>query len=111
MKAIVYERYGPPDVLELREVDKPVVGDDQVLVRVHATSVNPVDWHTMTGTPYMVRMMAGLLKPKSEFLGVDFAGKVESAETSRSFNRATRFSAREMGRSPTMSLFAKSAEW
>jgi NADPH:quinone reductase-like Zn-dependent oxidoreductase len=46
MKAIVNERYGSPDVLELREVDKPVVGDDQVLVRVHATSVNPVDWHT-----------------------------------------------------------------
>jgi len=78
MKAIVYERYGPPDVLELREVDKPVVGDDQLLVRVHATSVNPVDWHTMTGAPYMVRMMAGVLKPKSEFLGVDFAGTVEA---------------------------------
>ncbi len=78
MKAIVHERYGPPDVLELREVDKPVVGDDEVLVRVHATSVNPVDWHTMTGTPYLVRMMAGLLKPKSEFLGVDFAGTVEA---------------------------------
>ncbi len=78
MKAIVYERYGPPDVLELREVDKPVVGDDDVLVRVHASSVNPVDWHTMTGTPYLVRMMAGLLKPKSEFLGVDFAGTVEA---------------------------------
>jgi NADPH:quinone reductase-like Zn-dependent oxidoreductase len=78
LKSIVHEKYGPPDVLELREVDKPEVGDDQVLVRVHATSVNPVDWHTMTGTPYMVRMMAGLLKPKSEFLGVDFAGTVEA---------------------------------
>jgi len=78
MKAIVHERYGPPEVLELREVDKPVVRDDEVLVRVHATSVNPVDWHTMTGTPYLVRMMAGLLKPKSEFLGVDFAGTVEA---------------------------------
>jgi len=78
MKAIVYERYGPPDVLELREIDRPVVTDDGVLVRVHATSVNPVDWHTMTGTPYLVRMMAGLLKPKSEFLGVDFAGTVEA---------------------------------
>ena len=78
MKAIVRERYGPPDVLELREVDKPVVEDDQVLVRVHATSVNPVDWHTMTGTPYMVHLMVGLLKPKTEFLGVDFAGTVEA---------------------------------
>jgi NADPH:quinone reductase-like Zn-dependent oxidoreductase len=78
MKAIVYERYGLPDVLELREVDKPAVGDDDILVRVRASSVNPVDWHTMTGTPYLVRMMAGLLKPKSEFLGVDFAGTVEA---------------------------------
>ena len=78
MKAIVHERYGPPDVLELREVDKPVVGDDEVLVRVHATSVNPVDWHTVTGTPYLVRMMAGLLEPKSELLGIDFAGTVEA---------------------------------
>src|SRR5436190_2124979 len=78
MKAIVYESYGSPDVLELREVDKPVVGDDQVLVRVHATSVNPVDWHTMTGAPYMVRMMAGMLRPKRTFLGVDFAGTVEA---------------------------------
>jgi NADPH:quinone reductase-like Zn-dependent oxidoreductase len=83
LKAIIHERYGPPDFLELREVDKPVVGDDQVLVRVRATSVNPVDWHTMTGTPYMVRMMAGLLKPKSEFLGVDFAGTVEAVGRGR----------------------------
>jgi NADPH:quinone reductase-like Zn-dependent oxidoreductase len=78
MKALVYERYGPPDVLELREVDKPVVGDDEVLVRVHATSVNPVDWHTMTGTPYLVRLESGLRKPKREVLGVDFAGTVEA---------------------------------
>ena len=78
MKALVYERYGPPDVLELREVDKPVVGDDAVLVRVHATSVNPVDWHTMTGTPYLVRLESGLRKPKREVLGVDFAGTVEA---------------------------------
>jgi len=78
MKALVYERYGPPDVLELREVDKPVVGDDEVLVRVHATSVNPVDWHTMTGTPYLVRLESGLRKPKREVLGVDFAGAVEA---------------------------------
>jgi len=78
MKALVYERYGPPDVFELREVDKPVVGDDEVLVRVHATSVNPVDWHTMTGTPYLVRLESGLRKPKREVLGVDFAGTVEA---------------------------------
>ena len=78
MKAIVYEKYGSPDVLEVREIDKPVVTDDGVLVRVHAASVNPVDWHIMTGTPYLVRLQAGLRKPKSEALGVDFAGTVEA---------------------------------
>jgi NADPH:quinone reductase-like Zn-dependent oxidoreductase len=78
MKALVYEKYGSPDVLELREIDRPLVTDDGVLVRVHAFSVNPVDWHTLTGTPYMVRLQAGLLKPKREVLGVDFAGTVEA---------------------------------
>lgn len=78
MKAIVYHRYGPPDVLELREVDQPAVGDDDLLIRVRASSVNPVDLHMMMGSPYLVRMMAGLRKPKSEFLGVDFAGTVEA---------------------------------
>jgi NADPH:quinone reductase-like Zn-dependent oxidoreductase len=77
VKAIVYEKYGSPDVLRLREIDRPAVTDSGVLVRVHAASVNPVDWHTMTGTPYLVRIQAGLRKPKSEQLGVDFAGTVE----------------------------------
>ena len=78
MKAIVYERYGKPDVLELREVDEPEVSDDGVLVRVRATSVNPVDWHTMTGTPYLARTQAGVRKPKVGRLGTDFAGTVEA---------------------------------
>jgi NADPH:quinone reductase-like Zn-dependent oxidoreductase len=78
MKAVVYEKYGSPDLLELREIDRPVVADDGVLVRVHAASVNPVDWHYLTGTPYLVRMEGGLLKPKREVLGVDFAGTVEA---------------------------------
>jgi NADPH:quinone reductase-like Zn-dependent oxidoreductase len=77
VKAIVYEKYGSPDVLRLSEIDRPAVMDDGVLVRVHAASVNPVDWHSMTGTPYLVRMQAGLRKPKSKELGVDFAGTVE----------------------------------
>lgn len=77
MKAIVYHKYGSPDVLELREVEKPVVADDGVLVRVHAASVNPLDWHAVTGTPYIARLQSGLRKPKSESLGVDFAGTVE----------------------------------
>jgi NADPH:quinone reductase-like Zn-dependent oxidoreductase len=78
MKALVYDEYGSPDVLAVREVDKPEVGDDDVLVRVHAFSVNPVDWHTLTGKPYLVRLEAGLRKPKRELFGVDFAGTVET---------------------------------
>ena len=77
MKAVAYDRYGSPDVLEVREIARPVVTDDGVLVRIHAASVNPVDWHAMTGTPYLVRLSAGLRSPKSEVLGVDFAGTVE----------------------------------
>ena len=79
MKALVYDTYGAPaDVLQLREVERPVVADDEVLVRVHATSVNPVDWHTLTGDPYIARLQAGLRKPKSGALGVDYAGTVEA---------------------------------
>jgi NADPH:quinone reductase-like Zn-dependent oxidoreductase len=78
MKAFVYERYGGPGVLELKNLPEPEVTDDGVLVRIRATSVNPVDWHTMTGAPYLVRMQAGLRRPKNERLGVDFAGTVEA---------------------------------
>ena len=78
MKAVVRVRYGPPDVLELREVDRPVVPDDGVLVRVRAASVNRLDWYGLTGTPYVARTQFGLRRPKSERLGVDFAGTVEA---------------------------------
>jgi NADPH:quinone reductase-like Zn-dependent oxidoreductase len=78
MKAMVYEEYGSPDVLKPGEVDKPDVADDGVLVRVHAASVNPYDWHMLTGMPYLVRIQAGLRKPKIPVLGVDFAGTVEA---------------------------------
>jgi len=77
MEAIVYQRYGSPDVLEFKEVDKPVVADDDVLIRVHAASVNPYDWHFMRGEPYLARIQMGL-KPKSTSLGVDVAGTVEA---------------------------------
>ena len=76
MRAIVADRYGPPDVLELREVDKPVLEDDQVLVRVHASSVNPADWYRVTG-PFFVRPSSGLRKPKDSAVGTDLAGRVE----------------------------------
>jgi NADPH:quinone reductase-like Zn-dependent oxidoreductase len=78
VKAIVFEKYGSPDVLELKEIETPVVGDDQVLVKVHASSVNPIDWHRMRGEPYFVRGSEGLRKPKNTGLGADVAGRVEA---------------------------------
>src|SRR5438128_3773322 len=78
MKAIVYCEYGSPDVLKLENIEKPTPGDDQVLVRVRAASVNPLDWHYMRGRPYFMRLGAGLRKPKSIRLGVDYAGTVEA---------------------------------
>ncbi|HSP14749.1 MAG TPA: NAD(P)-dependent alcohol dehydrogenase [Thermoanaerobaculia bacterium] len=78
MKAIVYRRYGSPDVLECEEIDKPVPGDDEVLIKVRAASVNPLDWHFMRGTPVIGRLMMGLRKPKLTRLGVDVAGRVEA---------------------------------
>ena len=79
MKAVVYDTYGSPDVLVLKEIDQPVVGDDQVLVRVCATSLNPADWHFMRGLPYLVRLINGLRKPsKATVLGSDIAGRVEA---------------------------------
>ena len=79
MKAIVYEKYGPPDVLQLKEVEKPTPKEDGVLIKVHATSVNPQDWHLMRADPFLVRLMGGgLLKPKNQILGADIAGRVEA---------------------------------
>lgn len=78
MKAIVYRKYGPPDVLQLEEAEKPVPAAREVLVRIRAASVNPYDWHFLRGAPYFMRLAVGLLKPKTERLGVDAAGVVES---------------------------------
>ncbi len=79
MKAIVQEKYGSPDDLEFREVDKPPIGDDEVLVRVRATSVHPDVWHIVSGRPYVLRLMgAGFSKPKNPIPGTDMAGIVES---------------------------------
>jgi NADPH:quinone reductase-like Zn-dependent oxidoreductase len=80
MKAIRYHQYGPPDVLRLEDVEMPAVGDGEVLVRVRAASVNPLDWHFMRGAPYLVRVMAGISRPKpsASRLGADMAGSVEA---------------------------------
>lgn len=78
MKAVVYEKYGLPDVLELREIEKPTPKDDEVLIKVQAASVTPLDWHFLTGKPYVARLMAGPLKPKRQVLGTDIAGRVEA---------------------------------
>ena len=79
MKAIVYTKYGPPDVLQLKEVEKPTPKDNEVLVKVHAASVNYADWDFLRGKPFLVRLMgAGLLKPKNKILGADIAGRVEA---------------------------------
>jgi NADPH:quinone reductase-like Zn-dependent oxidoreductase len=78
MKAAVYSRYGPPDVVQIRDVEKPVLKDNEVLIKVRAASVNPLDWHGMRGSPYIIRMMGGLRKPNDTRLGVDVAGLVEA---------------------------------
>ncbi len=78
MKAVVHRCYGAPEVAELREVEKPTPKDDEVLVKVQAAAVNPLDWHEMRGEPYIVRASNGFGAPKDGRLGVDFAGTVEA---------------------------------
>jgi NADPH:quinone reductase-like Zn-dependent oxidoreductase len=78
MKAAVRDRFGSPDFVEVREIDTPVAADDEVLVRVRAAALNVADWYAMMGTPYVARMQMGLRRPKSNALGVDFAGQVEA---------------------------------
>ena len=88
MRAIVYCDYGSPDVVRLEKVNKPTPGDHQVLVRVRAASVNPLDWHYVRGAPYVMRLGSGLRRPQEIRLGVDFAGTVEAVGKS-----VTRFAA------------------
>ncbi len=78
MKAIVYYKYGSPDVLELKEMEKPAPGENEVLVKVHAASANPADWHLMRAEPFLARLENGLLKPKTTRLGADLVGSVEA---------------------------------
>src|SRR5688572_14908606 len=78
MEAIVYTKYGSPDVLELKEVEKPTPKDTEVLIKIHAASANPADWHLMRAEPFLARLANGLLKPKNTRLGADVAGRVEA---------------------------------
>lgn len=78
MKAIVREMYGPPDVLHLEDVPLPIIGEGDVLVRVHAASANAGDWHLLRGTPLPFRLYAGLRTPRFKILGTDVAGRVEA---------------------------------
>jgi NADPH:quinone reductase-like Zn-dependent oxidoreductase len=77
MKAIVYTEYGSPDVLQLKEVEKPTPKDNEVLIKVHAASINDWDWGLLQGTPFINRLLFGLLKPKKKILGSDIAGRIE----------------------------------
>jgi NADPH:quinone reductase-like Zn-dependent oxidoreductase len=78
MRAIVYTKYGPPEVLQLKEVERPTPTDDEVLIKVQAISVNRSDWERLTGTPLYARI-GGLLRPRHQILGSDVAGRVEMA--------------------------------
>lgn len=82
MKAIVCTRYGPPDVLRLKEVAKPTPRDNEVLVRVHAAAANPADWHLMRAKPFIVRLGNGFRRPKNPIPGLDMAGRVEAVGSS-----------------------------
>src|SRR5215208_5537668 len=78
MKAILFPKYGSPDVLQLTEIEKPVPNESQVLIKVHAASANPLDWQRMRGEPFLARMGEGLHKPQNPKLGADIAGRVEA---------------------------------
>ncbi|MCP4373222.1 MAG: alcohol dehydrogenase catalytic domain-containing protein, partial [Deltaproteobacteria bacterium] len=78
MKAVVYQKYGSPDVLELKDVEKPTPKDNEVLIRVYATTVNRSDCAMLRAKPFIMRFFTGLFKPNKPILGTDFAGTIEA---------------------------------
>ncbi|HEU4896153.1 MAG TPA: alcohol dehydrogenase catalytic domain-containing protein [Actinomycetota bacterium] len=102
MQAIVHSRYGPPDALELKDIDQPMVNDDAVLVRVHAAAVGKGDWLTVQGLPYIARLRYGLPNPKHPVPGFDVAGRIEAVGPNvTSCNRVLRSSAGATARLPS----------
>lgn len=82
MKAILFTEYGSPDVLHFKEIEKPTPKDDEVLVKIHAASANPLDWHIMRGAPFLARLEGGLQRPRNPRLGADIAGQIEAVGSS-----------------------------
>jgi NADPH:quinone reductase-like Zn-dependent oxidoreductase len=82
VKAIIYTKYGSPDVLQYKDVEKPTPKDNEVLVKIHAASANPLDWRLMRAAPFLARLENGLFKPKQTKLGADIAGRVEAVGSS-----------------------------
>ncbi len=94
MKAVVYERYGPPEVLRVAEIERPAPKADEVLVRVHATTVNRTDCGFRDPRPWFVRLFSGLLRPRRPVLGTEFAGEIEAVGAAVTGLRARRSSVR-----------------
>ncbi len=113
MKAVVYRCYGPPDVLKVEDIEKPTPKDNQVLVKVRAASVNPLDWHYMRGKPYFMRMMAGYgARQRTHAWALILRERLKRwAQRSHGSSPVMRYSAGERGPSASMSRFARIGRW
>jgi len=110
-RAILQRGYGGLEVLQLADMERPAVGDGDLLVRVPAASANPLDWHYMRGEPLIMRTSSGLRQPKRKLIGVDFTGTVEAVGSNVArFTPGTRGSAGESERSPSMCQFRKESD-